>query len=129
MLSNIAWCDLNKDCTVLKVRDMCHNPKCDCQKQITFTPKQIELEGGSIKSKPPKIFRGTQTIWKKFLRPAIIASAPFLGSAVSATTKNTKVGQATTNFFENISGGKILSLSDLHGNGLRLKYIFKKLKV
>ena len=59
--SNSAWCDLNKNCTVLKRHDMCHDPKCKCQKQITFTRRQFQLEGGSIKSKLQKIFKGTQT--------------------------------------------------------------------
>jgi len=49
-MSNSAWCDLNKNGTVLKLHDMCHNPKCKCQKQITFSPKQFQLEGGSIKA-------------------------------------------------------------------------------
>ena len=79
------------------------------------------LEGGSIKSKLQKILRGTQTAWNKFLKPAINATAPFIGMAVSAKTKNPKVGAATTNILKSISGGKILSLTDMHGNGLRLK--------
>ena len=29
-MSYSAWCDLNKNCTVLKLHDMCHNPKCKC---------------------------------------------------------------------------------------------------
>ena len=41
--------------------------------------------------------------------------------AVSPKTKNPKVGQATTNIIKSISGGKILSLTDMHGNGLRFK--------
>ena len=41
--------------------------------------------------------------------------------AVSAKTKNPKVGQATTNILKSISGGKSLSLTDMHGRGLRLK--------
>ena len=28
-MSNSAWCDLNNDCTVLKLHEMCHNPKCN----------------------------------------------------------------------------------------------------
>ena len=48
-MSNSAWCDLNKNCTVLKLHDMCHNPQCKYQKQITFSPNQNMLEGGSIK--------------------------------------------------------------------------------
>ena len=39
VMGNSAWCDLNKNCTVLNLHDMCHNPKCKCQKQITFTLK------------------------------------------------------------------------------------------
>ena len=79
------------------------------------------LEGGSIKSKLQKIFRGTKTAWNKFLKSAINATAPFIGMAVSAKTKNPKVGQATINILKSISGGKILSLTDMHGRGLRLK--------
>ena len=53
-MSKSAWCDLNKDCTELKLHDMCHNPKCICQKQITFTPKQFQHDGGSNRSKLQK---------------------------------------------------------------------------
>ena len=120
-MSNSAWCDLNKNCTVLKLHDMCHNPKCKCQKQITFTPKQFLLEGGSIKSKIQKIYKGTQTIWNEFIKPAVNVAAPFIGMAVSEKTMNPTVGQATTKTLKSISGGKILSLTDMHGNGLRLK--------
>ena len=120
-MSNNAWCDLNKDRTVLKLHDMCHNPKCNCQKQITFTPRQFQMEGGSIKSKLEKISRGTQTAWSKFLKPAINATAPFIGMAVSAKTKKPNVGQATTNILKSISGSKVLSLTDMHDNGLRLR--------
>ena len=79
------------------------------------------LEGGSLKSKLQDFFRGTQTVWNKFLEPAVNVAAPFKGMAVNAKTKNPKVGQATTNVLKPISGGKILSLTDMHGRGLRLK--------
>ena len=68
-MSNSAWCDLNKNFTVLNLRDMCHNPKCRCQKQITFTPKQFQLEGGSIKFKLQKNSRGTRKAWHSFNKP------------------------------------------------------------
>ena len=90
-------------------------------KNIHFTPNQYMLDGKSIKTKLQKFFRGTQTTWNKFLEPAINARAPFIGMVVSAKTKNPKVGQATTNILKSISGGKILSLTDMHGQGLRLK--------
>ena len=53
-------------------------PKCNCQKQITFTPKQFQLEGGSVKNKLQKIFKGTQTAWKKSRKPAIKSTAPLV---------------------------------------------------
>ena len=90
-------------------------------KIFTFTKHQYVLEGGSMKSKLQKIFRGTQTAGNTFLKPEINATAPLIGMAVSAKTKNPKVEQATTNILKSISGGKSLSLTDLHGNGLRIK--------
>ena len=120
-MSNSAWCDLNKNCTVLKLHDMCHNPKCKCQKQITFSPNQFQLEGAGFKNTMKKIFKGSQTAWNKFLKPAVNATAPFIGMAVGAKTKSPKIAAATTNILKSISGGKILSLTDMHGNGLRLR--------
>ena len=121
-MSNSAWTDLTSQGNILKLHDKCPNPKCGCQKIITFTPPQYMLEGGSIKSKLQKRFKGTQTAWNKFLKPAVNVAAPFIGMVVSAKTKNPKVGQATTNILKSISGGgKILSLTDMHGRGLRLK--------
>ena len=122
-MSNSSWCDFNSKANILKLHDKCPNPKGICQKIIIFTPDQYKLESGSIKSKLEKIFRGTQTAWNEFLKREINATVPFIGMAVSAKTKNPKVGQATTNILKSISGGKILSLTDLHGNGLRLKVI------
>ena len=125
-MSNSAWCDLNSKGDIIKLHDKCPNPKCNCQKHFTFTPHQYMLESGSIKSKLQKIFKVTQTAWSKFLKPAIEASAPFIGMAVSAKTKNPKVGQATTNILKSLTGGKLLSLTDMHGNGLRLNVMYIK---
>ena len=119
-MSNSAWFDLNKNCTALKLHDMCHNPKFNCQKQVTFTPEQFQLEGSLIKSRLQKIFKGTQTAWIKSLKPALNFASPYIGVAVSARTKNPQIGKATSDILKSISGGKILSLTDLHGNGLWL---------
>ena len=83
-IRNPARCDLNKTCTVLKLHVMCQNPKCNCPKQNTFTPKQFQLEGGPSKSKLQKTFKGTQTAGNNFLSPAVNATAPFIEMAVSA---------------------------------------------
>ena len=115
--SNSARCDLNKNCAVLKLHDMCHNPKCNCQKQINFTPKQYMLGGNGFKNTMKKIFKGSQTVWNSFLKPALNIVSPYKGMAVSAQTKNPKIGQATANKFRNITGGMFLSFTDMHGNG------------
>ena len=122
-MSNSAWCDLNKNCTVLKLHDMCHNAKCKCQKQITFSPKQFQLEGAGFKNTMKKIFKRSQTAWSKFLKPTINTLAPVIGMAVGAKSKNKQVGAATTNILKSLTGGKILSLTDMHGRGLILKVI------
>ena len=41
--------------------------------------------------------------------------------AVGAKITNKQVGAATTNILKSLTGGKILSLTDMHGHGLRLK--------
>ena len=48
---------------------------------------------------------------------------------VAAKLKNPQVGQATTNISKSISGGKILSLTDMRsgaGLGLKVFWIIKK---
>ena len=78
-------------------------------------------EGNGFKTTMKIIFTGSQKTWNKFLRLAVNVAAPFIGMAVSAKTKRPKIGQATTNILKKRSGGKILSLTDIHGDGLRLK--------
>ena len=105
-MSNSAWTDLNSKGNILKLHDKCPNPKCGFQ---TFTPHQYMLESGSMKSKRQKNFKGSQTARNKFLKPTIDATSPIIGMAVSAKSKNAKVGAATTNILKLLACGKILS--------------------
>ena len=120
-MSNSAWCDLNKNFTVLKLHVLCHNPKNNCQKQTTFTTSQFQLEGGSIKNKLNSIFRGTQIAWNKFLKPALKMATPLISTAFAAKTKSPQSAQVTSIFLKTLTGGKFLSLTNMHGNGSRLK--------
>ena len=70
-MSNSAWTDLNSKGYILKLHDNCPNPRCSCQKIITFTPHQYMLEGGSIKSKIQRIFRGTKKAWDSLIKPGL----------------------------------------------------------
>ena len=45
---------LNSRGDVRKLHDKCPNPKCKGEKQITFTPKQVQLEGVAFQNKVQK---------------------------------------------------------------------------
>ena len=70
-MSNSAWSDLNRDGTFFW-NDICPNSKWNCQKQITFTPKQYQLEGNGFKNKLKKMSKGAERAWNNFLKPAVI---------------------------------------------------------
>ena len=127
-MSNSAWCDLNTKGDILKLHDKCRNPKRNCQKTITFTPHQYMLEGGSIRSKLQKIFRGTKKAWDGFIKPGLKMATPLLSAAVAAKTKSPQSAQITNNFLKSLTGAKILSLTDMHGHGFRLKVIWDHVK-
>ena len=120
-MSNPAWSYLNKNCTVLKLHGMCHNPICSCQKQITFSAKQFQLDGAGFKNTLKKIFKGSQTAWNKFLKPALKIATLIVSASVAAKTKNPRSAQITKNILKSLTGGKILSSTDMHGRGLRFK--------
>ena len=48
-------------------------------------------------------------------------ATPLSSAAVAAKTKNPQSAQVTSNILKSITCGKILSLTDMHGRGLRLK--------
>ena len=127
-MSNSGWCDSNKSCTVLKLHDMCHNPKCKCQKQITFTSNQFQLEGNGCKNTMKKIFKGSQTAWNNFLKPALKIATPIVSAGVAMNTKSPQSAQVTSIIIKSLKGRDILSLTDMHCNGLRLKVMWNHFK-
>ena len=82
-----------------------------------FSRRQFQLEGARFKNTMKKIFKGSQTAWNKFLKPTINTLAPVTVMAVGAKSKNKQVGAATINILKSLPGGKILSLTDMHGHG------------
>ena len=105
-LSISAWCDLNSEGNILKLLDKCPNPKCDCQKIITFKPHQYMLEGGSSKSKFQKIYRGTRKTWDSFIKRDLKMATPLISAAVAAKTKNPESAQVTISILKSLRGGK-----------------------
>ena len=121
VMSNSAWCDLKTKGDISKLHDKCPNPKGICQNVITFTPHRYMLEGGSRKSKLQKIFKGTQTAWNNFLKPVSKMATPLITAAIAAKNESPQSAQTTSNILKPITGGKNLSLIDMHGHELRLK--------
>ena len=116
-MGNAAWTDLNGDHRILKLLDMCDRSGCKCQKKLTFSTKEFMFEGGLIRSKLMKLFKGSEKAWNKFLKPG----GPYIGMAVAAKSRNPQVAQATANVLKNISGDKVFHLTDMYGQGLRLR--------
>ena len=111
-MSTSAWTDLNSKDNILKLHDKCPNPECGCQKIITFTTHQYVLQ---------TIFRGTKKAWDSFIEAGSKMTTTLISAAVAAKTKNPQLAQITNNIMKSLTGGKILSLTDTNGRGLRLK--------
>ena len=86
-MSNSTWCELNSEGDNLKIHDLCHKPKCKCQKQITFTTKQFQLEGAGFKKTMGKLFGGTEKMWKNLIEPGLKIATPIIPAVVSAKTR------------------------------------------
>ena len=56
-------------------------------------------------------------------------ATPLISAAVSAETKNPQSARVTNNFSKSLPGGKILSLTDMNGNGLRKKSFVKSFQL
>ena len=119
-MSILACCDSNSNGTFVKLHFKCRIKKCNCQKQLTFTPKQFQLESTGFRNKMQNYYKETQNVWEKILKPAINVAAPFIGLAAAVKSENPKVSRATTNNLYSISG-QILNLTDMQGSGLHLK--------
>ena len=68
-----------------------------------------------------KIFKGSETARNMFFKPGLKMATPIISAAVAAKTRNLQSGQVVNTISKSLTGGKILSLTDLHGNRLRLK--------
>ena len=120
-MSNSAWCDLNSKGGLLKLRDHCNNPKCKCQMQISFSPRHFQLEGSCFKKTMRNIFKGTERMWNSFIKPGLKIATPNFWASVAAKTKNPQSTQIKSKILKSSTGSKILSLTDMHGRGLRIK--------
>ena len=56
-----------------------------------------------------------------FIKHGLRIASPIISAGVVAKTKNHQAGEVTSNILKSLAGGRVLNLTDLHCNGLRLK--------
>ena len=100
---------------------MCPNPKCKCQNEEEFTPNQFQLEEAGFKNTMKKKFKRTEKLWNNFSRPGLKLTSANISARAAAKTKNPQAGEVTSKMLKSLTGGKSLSLTDMHGQGLRIK--------
>ena len=61
------------------------------------------LDGGSIKSKLPKFFKGPKKAWDSFIKPGTEMATPLISAAVAAKTMNPQSAQITNSTFEDFN--------------------------
>ena len=69
---------------MLKLHDVCNNPKCKRQKQITLIPKQFQLEGAGFKNTMKKLFKVTEKTWNNFIEPGLKIATPNISAGAAA---------------------------------------------
>ena len=60
-------------------------------------------------------------MWKNFIKPRLTIASPVVLASVPMKTKTPQSAPKTSNLLKSLLAGKILSLTDMHGHGLRLK--------
>ena len=94
--------------------------KLQLTKPITFTLKHIQLEGSGFENIKKKVFRGCEKMWNNFINSGLKIATPIFSAGVAGKTKNPYSAQITSNFLKSLTGGKNLSLIDMHGFCLKL---------
>ena len=120
-MSNQACCDLNLKGDILELHDLCQNPYCKGQKDISFFSRQFRPEGAGFRNTTKKIFQGTGKMWNNFIKPVLKIATPIISAGVAVKTKTAQSAQTNSNVLESLTGGEMLSLIDIYGNGLRSK--------
>ena len=71
-----------------------------------------------------KIFKGTEKIGNNVIKPGLKIASPIISGRIAAKTNNPQSAQITSSILKPLTGGKILSLIDMHGHGLRLTVMY-----
>ena len=89
------------------------------KKSLLLRLINICLRVDRLKVNYKKLFK--RKAWDSFIEPSLKMATPLLSTAVAAKTRNPQSAQITNNILKSLTGGKIFSLTDMHGGGLKLK--------
>ena len=119
-LSKRVRCESSSKRDISTLHDVYLIIKCKCQKPVTLTLTQFPLDSSGFENKK-NTFNGTQKAWDKFMKPGRKTTSRPFSATVGANTENHQLAETASIILKSISGGKVLSLTDMHGNGLRLR--------
>ena len=91
----------------------CNSTFCPFVSSSLCVSRQFQLVGSGFKKELQKRYRGTKKL-DEFPKPALNMTAIAIGMALANKTKNPQFGQAAISFLKSISGGMILSLTEMH---------------
>ena len=97
-----------------------HNLNVNIKNKVLFLSDNFTLKKLDLELNHREVLKAFNQLGINFLKTAPNMTAFVVGMAVGAKTKNPQVAQGSTNILERISRGKILSLTEMHGHGLRL---------
>ena len=124
-MSNQSWTDLNSQGSILKLHDKCPNPKCGCQKIFFLLHINICLREIRLKTNYKKFSQERKKLGIALLKLhhlyGLKMATPLISAAIAGKTQNPQSAQVTNSILKSLTGGKVLSLTDMHGKGLRLK--------
>ena len=86
-----------------------------------FHIEPFQPEGSGFEKTIENFFKGTEELWNNFFKPGLIIVTPNISAGLAAKTNNPQSSEGTSNISVSLTGGRVLNLTDLHGNGLRLK--------
>ena len=86
-----------------------------------FYSETIYARGRFDKKQTTKNIYGDKKAWSSFIKPGLKMALPLISAAVAAKTKNSQSARITNDIIKSLTKGRILGLTDMQGNGLRLK--------
>ena len=87
------------------------------------TPRQFQLEGIEFENTMKTLFKGTEKSSHMFIKPGLKIATPSISGVVAAKTENPQSAQITSSVLKSLTGGEVLGLTDVHGNGLGIKVL------